>query len=375
MQEVPDEQDVDVADLMRRVREKVIRRVEHKGFCSTIGQDEAVQNWNSECQKDMDFVRSNWDTQNQSYVISSHRKVTGKVLVKGRKMVHGEVRRYVDPIFFRQREFNASVSRLLDHAIRESETATAQLEEVKDDQMNLREDLMKAVGEQISQAKVEIDELMEERQRKLEEKLGQGGERRSWGDFYNKEIAEEDLMINISHHQEFMALVKEFALKAAGQRVPRLLEVGLGTATMSIYLSRYPYEVVGIDNDPYVVHQAMQTNKKLGGYAKFVLIDAFDLDLFKDGFFDVAFSQGTMEHFNDQDISELLARQLKVAKFVVFSVPSVNWDSRDFGNERRMTIEDWDKILQNAGLEVIKITYYQNDWHVACVVGSPPSDD
>ena len=51
-------------------------------------------------------IDSKWDIQNNSYNISSHRLVTGKLLVKGRELVHGEVVRYVDPLIMKQKNFN-----------------------------------------------------------------------------------------------------------------------------------------------------------------------------------------------------------------------------------------------------------------------------
>ena len=63
--------------------------------------------------QDLAFISSNWDIHNNSYFISSHRPGIGKMLVKGRQLVLGEVRRYVDPIISRQTEFNASTVRIL----------------------------------------------------------------------------------------------------------------------------------------------------------------------------------------------------------------------------------------------------------------------
>jgi O-antigen chain-terminating methyltransferase len=63
--------------------------------------------------QDLAFISSNWDIHNNSYFISSHRPGIGKMLVKGRQLVLGEVRRYVDPVISRQTEFNASTVRIL----------------------------------------------------------------------------------------------------------------------------------------------------------------------------------------------------------------------------------------------------------------------
>ena len=67
-------------------------------------------------QRDLSYINSNWDIHNNSYFISSHHPYIGKFLVKGRQMVHGEVRRYVDPMISRQTEFNASTVRIITRA-------------------------------------------------------------------------------------------------------------------------------------------------------------------------------------------------------------------------------------------------------------------
>jgi len=64
-------------------------------------------------QHDLSYITSNWDIHNNSYFISSHHPYLGKMLVKGRQLVHGEVRRYVDPMISRQTDFNASTVRIL----------------------------------------------------------------------------------------------------------------------------------------------------------------------------------------------------------------------------------------------------------------------
>jgi O-antigen chain-terminating methyltransferase len=73
-------------------------------------------------QRDLYSINSNWDIRNTSYSISSHRPSIGKFLVKGRQLVHSEVRRYVDPMIFRQTEFNSSIVRII---TRQQELETA----------------------------------------------------------------------------------------------------------------------------------------------------------------------------------------------------------------------------------------------------------
>ena len=123
--DIPDE-GTNVEELMRKIKENIKTRraidlCANAGDMTGMRADEAEGNASREKgdPKDWDYVKSNWDIQNNNYFISSHRRILGRVLVKGRDLVHGEVRRYVDPMVWKQREFNASIVRILnDIAVR-----------------------------------------------------------------------------------------------------------------------------------------------------------------------------------------------------------------------------------------------------------------
>ncbi|HPT81547.1 MAG TPA: class I SAM-dependent methyltransferase [Methanosarcina thermophila] len=65
----------------------------------------------------LEYIKSSWNIENNSYFITSHRPISGKFLIKGRELVHGEVRRYVDPTIRKQNEFNESLAHLLESLI------------------------------------------------------------------------------------------------------------------------------------------------------------------------------------------------------------------------------------------------------------------
>lgn len=117
-----DEQEINVEEIMRRIRENIRVRKE-ASVCQGknvegIGQPEHISTSLKDLQYDLERINSSWNVQSNSYLISSHKRVTGKVLVKGRELVHGEVRRYVDPMILKQMEFNKNVAETLNHAIR-----------------------------------------------------------------------------------------------------------------------------------------------------------------------------------------------------------------------------------------------------------------
>lgn len=144
-----------------------------------------------------------------------------------------------------------------------------------------------------------------------------------------------------------------------------ILEVGIGKGSMSIILGLLGFKVIGIDNSDYLVSLATKCVRKMHLYNRvsFILGDVFKLnDIFSkseilvETKFDCCFSQGFFEHFNDEEIKKIINEQLKVAKVVIFSVPSNFYPSQDFGDERLLSLDEWKKILKDFNVGLIK--YY-----------------
>jgi len=185
-----------------------------------------------------------------------------------------------------------------------------------------------------------------------------------WLDEFANPLGEAFLVENAAHHRPFVELVEELAALGAGGRVPRLLEAGAGSGAFSIHFSRRCHDVVAVDYDPLMVLRARHLSDHLGGHARVVCMDLRDLGWLRPDAFDVAFSQGTLEHLDNGTIRQVLAAQLAVAPHVVFSVPSVHWPSRDFVNERKMSLEEWKTILSGVDAELLHLGAYQRDRHV-----------
>lgn len=61
---------------------------------------------------ELEQVNRKWDV-NSEFNITSHRKKIGKFIVQGKKIVRKFLRWYINPLFSKQKEFNASVTRAL----------------------------------------------------------------------------------------------------------------------------------------------------------------------------------------------------------------------------------------------------------------------
>jgi O-antigen chain-terminating methyltransferase len=178
--EIRDEE-INVEEIMKKIRENIKRRKEtgaypdietqnaglqeeHGSLCQRTKQAanngmNDLSTWADNLKIDLDYINSNWDIQNNSYFISSHRPYAGKFLIKGRELVHGEVKRYVDPMIWKQKEFNASVARTLNGITKEISELTQR--EVKEDidkriRTSVDEQIRTSVDEQIGLVRSEI---------------------------------------------------------------------------------------------------------------------------------------------------------------------------------------------------------------------------
>lgn len=173
--------------------------------------------------------------------------------------------------------------------------------------------------------------------------LGQAAH--SWEAYYAPELTWYRHLRNVLHHLPMFRAVRRL-------RPRRVLEVGAGSGSHSIFLSYFHPHVVSIDLSRPLIARCLRHNRKLRGRARFLTMDAFQLG-FPAGAFDVVFSQGFFEHFSDEEIRRLLEEQSRVARYVVLSVPNRSYRVRDFGDERLLSRAEWEGRLEKWGYRLL----------------------
>lgn len=177
-----------------------------------------------------------------------------------------------------------------------------------------------------------------------------------WENFRVARISPATFLKRNLIHQE---LIRAALRRAEGS----VLEVGIGSAAQSALLSRLVPRVVSVDNDLRIMSAARPNVQRYGASLHLVVADGFRLP-FPEGTFGVALSQGLMEHFSDEQIRGLIREQLRVARSVVFSVPSDNYPRQDVGNERLLPPDSWFSIVSDAVGSVdytVRARYYRPD--------------
>ncbi len=173
---------------------------------------------------------------------------------------------------------------------------------------------------------------------------------KKWSEFYDLEFNIKDYLGNLNSHSElFYEIIR--------QSPQKILELGIGSGIMGIFLSWLGYDVVGLDNDFEIIKKARAVSEKLNGKVKYICADAFQIDnIFGKNKFDVVFNNGLLEHFDDSRIRGIVSKQLEIAKTVIITVPSRYFLGRAFGDERFLDIRDWGKILYD--FKPIELRYY-----------------
>jgi len=177
---------------------------------------------------------------------------------------------------------------------------------------------------------------------------------KTWARFYenvcgSRRLLEGSIMANGPFVEELARLVK------VGDKV---LEVGAGTGVLGWPLAQAGVAVTCLDNDQEVLRMCEINAKVLGADIKYVFGDAFEIP-FEESSFNLGYSEGLLEHYSDEDIHRLLAEQLRVAPIVVVGVPLEGCNDIAFGNERWLSVGQWEEIL--GGYLALKAFAYNSE--------------
>ncbi|AKB45252.1 methyltransferase domain-containing protein [Methanosarcina vacuolata] len=151
--EIKDDE-INVEEIMEKIRENIRERKE-KDDPKNIEEVEHVfseASSNVRCPQESEVINSDYDIRNDNYSISSHRPFFGTFLTKGRKLVHGEIRRYVDPVFQKQSQLNYNLAGVLSDAKETADSCSNKVEKLKLEIEQLEDEnkLLKSKVEQLS---------------------------------------------------------------------------------------------------------------------------------------------------------------------------------------------------------------------------------
>lgn len=172
-----------------------------------------------------------------------------------------------------------------------------------------------------------------------------------WYEVYLKDISKKGTLENyvddkIKNKKILINLIKKYA------KGKKLIESGSGTGVLSTYMSFLGYDVTGIDIDKDILNLSKKIAKHYNSKNKptFKNKSIFKLN-YKENYFDVSFSNGVLEHFNDDQIIDTLKQQMRIAKIVIFGIPTkyFNQEEAMYGDERYKNNKFWRNLINISG--------------------------
>ncbi len=146
--------------------------------------------------------------------------------------------------------------------------------------------------------------------------------------------------------RELIKVIRQVTMPPAA-----VLEVGCGSGLTSVLLASMGYYVTAVDANIQLVEKVKRFE------VAFPSLISTQADMFRMGFndkaFDIAFSQGVLEHYSDDDIIRAFAKQKRIARLVVVDIPNGRGKVGDYGDERSISPAEWRKLIRTSGLAVI----------------------
>jgi 2-polyprenyl-3-methyl-5-hydroxy-6-metoxy-1,4-benzoquinol methylase len=168
---------------------------------------------------------------------------------------------------------------------------------------------------------------------------------KTWAEFYKRVSGDErELVGNIYHHRPFVEELARWVKVGC-----RVLEVGSGSGVLGTSLALAGVKVVSLDNDQEILNMAKVNAGVMGVEIEYVFGDALKLP-FADGEFDLVWSHGLVEHFDDAEFAQVVSEHRRVGKMVVIGLPLKGCVDGSFGNERWFSRVEWERRFEKLGL-------------------------
>ena len=138
----------------------------------------------------------------------------------------------------------------------------------------------------------------------------------------------------------------------------RILEVGCGTALLSVILATLNFEVTASDLTQDVLDYARSKVSFNNIKLNFAIVDMLSLSsVYEKHHFDTICHSGVMEHFSDTDVIKSLSEQRIISKRVIFSVPNNRTEKLPslFVDERLLGNKKWIQLIRASGFGSIKV--------------------
>ena len=166
-----------------------------------------------------------------------------------------------------------------------------------------------------------------------------------WADHYKRVFGNQaELEGNIFRHEVFIEELARWVISGS-----RVLEIGTGSGSLAFPIAQAGVKVVSLDYEQEILDMAKVNAGLFNVDIEYVLGDALKLP-YGDGEFDLAYSHGLVEHFEEGEFLQVVSEHRRVAKMVVIGIPLKGCQDGFFGNERWFGRVEWEKRFEKLGL-------------------------
>lgn len=141
----------------------------------------------------------------------------------------------------------------------------------------------------------------------------------------------------------------------------RIIELGAGTGILALYISTMnnnKVDALDKDYDMILLSRKYFLSKFENSNINYLCEDIRNINVIEK--YDVCYSIGILEHYNDSEIIELINKQISISDYVIFGVPTKYFDEdkKMYGNERYLPLKHWRQIIKRSKCEIIEESSY-----------------
>lgn len=176
---------------------------------------------------------------------------------------------------------------------------------------------------------------------------------KSWYEIYKERM-------NETYNSHVATKYGKFIEELYKQHAFRYAEIGCGAGNITKILREMQQKShlhLLVDSCPKMLSLALENNPSPD--CTFKCGDARQLGLYPT---DVIHSHGLLEHFSDEDIRQIVKIGTACAPIQIHYVPGAKYLKPSRGDERLMTVDQWNYILKELGK--ISVSTFNNDYDI-----------
>lgn len=181
-----------------------------------------------------------------------------------------------------------------------------------------------------------------------------------WSNLYEKEILDapsidDFIKQKLSTKKKIIKIINKYAISR------KIMELGSGTGVLALHISSMNnnrVDALDKDSDMISLSKKYFLSKFENANINYLCDDIRNIDVKEK--YDVCYSIGILEHYNDNEIIDLINKQTSISEYVVFGIPTKYFDEdkKMYGNERYLPLKYWRKIIKKSNCQIIEESSY-----------------